>query len=58
MEIVEPEVTVMDFGIDGCYAQYVAVIRNQFHIMCDWRGKNTNFNITTCVLLSDLYPHP
>jgi hypothetical protein len=28
-ETVEPEVTVMDFGIDGCYSQRTAEIRNK-----------------------------
>ena len=28
-ETVEPEVTVMDSGIDGCYSQRAAEIRNK-----------------------------
>jgi hypothetical protein len=33
-ETVQPEVTVMDFGIDGCYSQRAAEIKHKVLKLC------------------------
>ena len=56
METVEPEMTVKDFGIDGCYAQCAAVIRSKLqHILHNvWLEGNT-FLISQLVLFFLIY---